>query len=60
MQFELLFDGGVMVAGTPLWNAEENQIADLVDFLAAHCAGLNEVALKTFCNFNVAALLRRV
>lgn len=28
------------LADTPLWNAEENQIADLVDFVMAHGADL--------------------
>lgn len=55
MQFELLFDGGVMVAGTPLWNPEQVQMADLVDFLAAHWAGLNKVNSKTFCYVDVVA-----
>ena len=32
-----------MLAETPLWNAEENQIADVVDFVMAHGADLEEV-----------------
>ena len=45
-----------MVADTPLWNAEQDQIADLVDFLTAHMGELNEVKFRTFCNFDVAHL----
>lgn len=30
-------------ADTPMWNADQDQIVDLVDFLAAHGRQLNEV-----------------
>lgn len=48
----------MLVAGTPLWKAEEDQVADVIDFLAAHVAELNEVSSKILFNFNVVALER--
>jgi len=44
-----------VVAGTPLWNAEEDQLADLVDFLATNSAGWIEVNSNTFCKLDVVA-----
>jgi hypothetical protein len=34
-----------MVADTPLWDAEQDQIVDLLDFLEAHKEELNMVSL---------------
>jgi hypothetical protein len=34
------------LADTPEWNADEEQIADLVDFLAAHGEALEEVSIS--------------
>jgi len=39
-----------------LWNAEQDQMADQVDFLAAHDAGFNKVKpSKSFWNVDVVA-----
>jgi len=41
-----------------LWNAEHDQMADHVDFLAAHDAGLIKVKFESFWNVDVVAWVR--
>ena len=41
---KLVHSNVVMVADTPLWDAEQDQIVDLLDFLEAHKEELNMVS----------------